>query len=97
MSVGYKKDEILSTTVVAKTFGKVLADLEQHKIEKVVVAKNNRLEAVIMPIEDYENMAELYDVVEHIEIYQIIKKRMAKSNMKRISLDTLLKKEKIEI
>jgi PHD/YefM family antitoxin component YafN of YafNO toxin-antitoxin module len=97
MSVTYKKDEILSTTTVAKSFGKVLSNLENHKIDKVIVAKNNKLEAVILSIDDYENMAELYNIMEHMEIYQIIKKRLLKHDKKRVELDTLLKEEKIEI
>ncbi|OGW65445.1 MAG: hypothetical protein A3H49_08430 [Nitrospirae bacterium RIFCSPLOWO2_02_FULL_62_14] len=97
MSVAYKKDEILSASRAARSFGKVLADLKEHRKRRIAIAKNNELEAVILPIEDYETMAEAMAVMEHVEIYQLVQKRKRKGSGKRTSLDTLLKEERLAV
>jgi PHD/YefM family antitoxin component YafN of YafNO toxin-antitoxin module len=97
MSVGYKKDEIVSASSVARSFGRILANIVDHKKQRMVVAKNNHLEAVILPIDEYEKLSELAELVEHIEIHELIVQRKAKDTRKRISLDTLLKEEGIAL
>lgn len=54
MAVAYKKEEILSASRVARSFGKVLTDLKAQHRRRVVVLKNNQVEAVIVPVDDYE-------------------------------------------
>jgi hypothetical protein len=41
----------------------------------------------------YEQLSELANVVEHIKIHELIRKRKGKNTGKRIGLDTLLKDE----
>jgi PHD/YefM family antitoxin component YafN of YafNO toxin-antitoxin module len=91
MSIAYKKDEIVSASRVVRSFGKVLADLKERRKRRVAIAKNNELEAVILPIGEYETMAEALAVMEHIEIYRLIQERKRKRPGKRVSLDALLK------
>lgn len=97
VSVGYKKDEIISASEVARSFGQILADLVSQKKQKMVVVKNNKLEAVILPIHEYEQLSELAELIEHIEIYELIRRRKVKDTGKRISLDDLLKEEGIAL
>ncbi len=54
MAVAYKKEEILSASRIARSFGKVLTDLKAQHRRRVVVLKNNRVEAVIVPVDDYK-------------------------------------------
>jgi len=96
MEATFKRDEVISATSAAKNFGKVLADLASHKKEKSVVIKNNEITAVILPADEYEYMAELVQFVEHIEIFDLITKRRKPAG-KRISLDKLLKEERIDL
>jgi PHD/YefM family antitoxin component YafN of YafNO toxin-antitoxin module len=93
MSVAYRKDEIVSASRVARSFGKVLADLKTHHKRRIAVAKNNELEAVILPIQEYETMAEALALLEHIEIYRLVEQRKRKKSGKRTSLDALLKEQ----
>lgn len=97
MSVAYKKDEIVSASRAARSFGKVLADLKEHRKRRIAIAKNNELEAVILPIQEYESMAEALALLEHIEIYRLVKARKHKGPGKRMSLDTLLKEEGLAV
>lgn len=96
MEVAYKRDEVISATSVAKNFGKIVSDLASHKKEKTVVIKNNEITAVILPVDEYEYMAEVVNFVEHLEIFDLITKRKKKT-AKRIPLDKLLKEEGIEL
>ncbi len=96
MQTAFKRDEMISATAAAKNFGKVVADLAEHKREKAAVVKNNEITAVILPVEEYEYMADIVEFVEHLEIYDIITKRK-KSKGKRISLDKLMKEEGIAL
>jgi PHD/YefM family antitoxin component YafN of YafNO toxin-antitoxin module len=97
MSVAYKKEEIVSASRVARSFGKVLADLKEHRKRRIAIAKNNELEAVILPIQEYESMAEALALLEHIEIYRLVETRRRKGAGKRVSLETLLKDEGLAV
>lgn len=96
MHTGFKRDEMVSATTVAKNFGKVVSELAEHKREKTAVVRNNEITAVILPVEEYEYMADIVDFVEHLEIFDLVTKRR-KSGGKRIPLDKLLKEEGVAV
>lgn len=97
MAVAYKKDEILSATRVARSFGQVLADLSCKRRRRVAVVKNNHLEAILLPIEDYETMAEALAILEHLEIYRLVQERKGKKRPNAMSLDALLKEQRLAV
>lgn len=97
MSVAYKKEEILSASKIARSFGQVLADLSGKRRHRVAVVKNNHLEAILLPIEDYETMAEALAILEHLEIYRLVQQRKGKKRRTTISLDALLKEQRLAI
>ena len=97
MSVAFKKEEILSASRVARSFGKVLTDLKVQNRRRVVVLKNNQVEAVIVPIDDYEQMAEALALLEHMEIYQVVKRRRRKNGKNSVSLEALLKGQRLAV
>ena len=97
MAVAYKKEEMLSASKVARSFGQVLADLSDKRRRRVVVVKNNHLEAILLPIEDYEAMAEALALLEHLEIYRLVQERKRKKTRKAISLDTFLKEHPLAV
>jgi PHD/YefM family antitoxin component YafN of YafNO toxin-antitoxin module len=97
MAVAYKKDEILSASKVARSFGQVLADLNSKRRRRVAVVKNNHLEAILLPIEDYETMAEALAILEHLEIYRLVQERKGKKRPNTMSLDALLKEQRLAV
>ena len=97
MAVAYEKDEILSASRVARSFGQVLADLSSKRRRRVAVVKNNHLEAILLPIEDYEAMAEALAMLEHLEIYRLVQERKGKKHRHAISLDAFLKEQRLAI
>ncbi|MDQ7085448.1 MAG: prevent-host-death protein [Sulfurovum sp.] len=50
--VAYRRDEIISASEMARGFSSVLNELIQYTKERFVISKNNKLEAVIVPIEE---------------------------------------------
>ena len=88
--VMYLKEEITASSKAGKNFGQILDKLKSGKAEKIVISKNNELEAVIIPIEEFEILKEAYELVEHIEIYKTISER--KNQKPEIDLDDLIKK-----
>jgi PHD/YefM family antitoxin component YafN of YafNO toxin-antitoxin module len=97
MAIAYGKDEIISASRAARSFGKVLAELKTNNKRRIAIAKNNELEAVILPIEEYETMAEALGLLEHIEIHHLVEQRKRKGSGKRTSLDALLKEQRIAV
>lgn len=52
----YKRDEMISVTNLLKGFKMTLEKLTSHELDKVAVMKNNKPEAVILSIDEYERL-----------------------------------------
>ncbi|MHB8810898.1 MAG: hypothetical protein ACYC9M_12930 [Desulfobulbaceae bacterium] len=96
MAASFTRDEMISATAVAKNFGKVVAELAEHKRGKAAVVRNNEITAVILPVDEYEYMADIVEFVEHLEIYDLVATRRSTSG-RRIPLDTLLQEEGLAV
>ena len=94
--ITYIKEEILSSTLVSRNFGGILDKLKSRKIEKIAVMRNNLMEAVLLPVEEYENLKAIAELAEHSEIYNIIKQREKTALKKGVSLENILKEYKIK-
>ena len=92
--ITYSREEILSASEVARSFSSVLKELMQHTKERFAVSKNNKIEAVVLSIDEYERLQEAYDLVEHTEIYKKVK---ARESSKTISMDDVAKKYGINL
>ena len=90
--VAYTRDEIISVSDLARNLSTSLSSLLDYTREKLAISRNNKLEAVIIPIEEYERMREAYEYVENIEIARIIEER---KNSKTITFEELLKRRGI--
>jgi prevent-host-death family protein len=88
--VAYTRDEIISATDLARNVSGTLNSVVKHVQDKIAISKNNKLEAVIIDIEEYERLKEAYELVEHMEIAKIVEER---KDSKTIGFDELLKKE----
>ena len=95
--VAYRRDEIISASEIARGFSGVLNELIQHSKERFAISKNNKLEAVILPIEEYERMKEAMEMMEHIEIYNIVKERENTPKSEYISMEELAKEQGIDL
>ncbi len=68
----FTQEEVITATDVVRNFSSELKSLTSGEKEKLVIVKNNRFEAVIIPIEEYERMSEAVKILE--KIYQKTKK-----------------------
>ena len=90
--VAYTRDEIISVTDLARNVSTTLASITRRTKEKIAISKNNKLEAVIIDIDEYERLREAYEVMENAEIAQIVAQR---KDSDTIDFETLLTKEGI--
>jgi PHD/YefM family antitoxin component YafN of YafNO toxin-antitoxin module len=91
--ITYARNEIFSATAAAKRFGTILEKFRKRSLTRAVVSKNNRIEAVILPVEAYEEMKEVCEWIEMMDIAEAVDKR--KNSLKTHSLLDVLKESKI--
>ncbi|WP_418178751.1 type II toxin-antitoxin system Phd/YefM family antitoxin [Aliarcobacter lanthieri] len=89
--VAYKRDEIVSVSDISRSFSTILNSIANKSKEKFAISKNNKLEAVILDIEEYERLKNAYDLLEQREIETLLNNRTKDekeiSHSKIISLD----------
>ncbi len=90
--VAYRRDEIISITDLARNLSTTLNSIIDYSKDKLAISKNNKIEAVIIPVDEYERMVEAYEEIENIEIAKIIEER---KNSKTITFEELLKQKGI--
>jgi PHD/YefM family antitoxin component YafN of YafNO toxin-antitoxin module len=88
--IAYARDEIIPATEIARNFSSVFKSLIDGAKERIAIAKNNKLELVLLPIEEYERLKEIADLAEHIEIYKRVTERRAKDTGVRIGLSDMM-------
>ena len=66
--------QMVSGTEVARHLSAYL-DKAAERGERVFVARNNRIEVVLMGIEDYERLSDYEEIVEHLVAAELIEAR----------------------
>jgi len=94
--VTYAESELISSSDFSKKFGSYLSLIKEKSVNKLAILKNNKVEAVVVSKDDYERMSEAYDLMEHVEIYNIIKERISKPH-KTVSFEEMAKKHNINL
>lgn len=92
--ITYARNEIFSATQAAKRFGAILQKFQEKSLARAAVSKNNRIEAVILPVEAYEEMKEIAEWIEMMDIAEAVDKR--KNSVKTHSLKDVLRENKID-
>ena len=90
----YTKDEIISASDVVRKLPSLLKEVASQDKARIVIAKNNKLEAIILSIDAYEKLQEAYELMEHMEIYQNIKDR---ENSQVVSLEDSAKQMGVDL
>jgi PHD/YefM family antitoxin component YafN of YafNO toxin-antitoxin module len=55
----------MSSSEVVRNFGSVLTSVAKHTREKVAIVRNNRLEAVLLAVDVYEQMEKTCETASH--------------------------------
>jgi PHD/YefM family antitoxin component YafN of YafNO toxin-antitoxin module len=92
----FTKDEVIPSTKIARNISEILNKLKKNQIEKIVIMRNNEMEAIILSYEDYEIMNEIIEMNEYKEIYKTIKERNKTPDHEYIDFETILKDIKIK-
>ena len=54
--MAFEKKEIVSATQLVRQFSNFLTELTNRKLEKIAIIRNNEMQAVVLPIDEYENL-----------------------------------------
>lgn len=95
--VSYTQNELVSATEISKQFGEYISKIKDGLVEKIGVLKNNKLNAVILSVEEYERMAAAADLLEDMQIYQEVKERLNAPNNKLLQGEDVLKKHGLSL
>jgi prevent-host-death family protein len=89
--VTYAKEEMVGITEFGKSLGKYLDKVTSNTFNKLAIIRRNKPEAVIIPIQEYENLQRAYDMLEQKDIEKILNTRTEEekevAHTKTISID----------
>ena len=94
--VSYTQNELASATEISKQFGEYIAKVKNGLVDKIGVLKNNKLNAVILSVEEYERMSEAMELIEDMSIYEELKDRLH-ANKKLLDGNDVLKKHGLSL
>lgn len=87
--ISYRKEELISASSLTRNFGEVLNKFNKNELEKIAVLRNNKIEAVILSVDEYEKLCSYYEISEQIEIANLITDRLSK-NSEPVKFETIL-------
>ncbi|NPA73370.1 MAG: type II toxin-antitoxin system Phd/YefM family antitoxin [Epsilonproteobacteria bacterium] len=73
MGTLYDKDEIYTATEVVRNFSSILKKIVNKEQKRAVIVKNNKFEAVILHIDEYEKFKDAYDILQKIYENKLLK------------------------
>ena len=68
--VAYTQQELVSATELSKQFGEYISKVKNGLLNKIGILKNNKLNAVILSVEEYERMSLAVMKLEELELYE---------------------------
>ena len=54
--IAFEKKEIVSATQLVRQFSNFLTELTNRKLKKIAIIRNNEMQAVVLPFDEYENL-----------------------------------------
>lgn len=69
----YSKDEIIPLAKLSQELNLNFDKLRDKKLNKLAIIRDNHIEAVLLPIDLFENLVELIENIEANDINMIIK------------------------
>jgi PHD/YefM family antitoxin component YafN of YafNO toxin-antitoxin module len=89
--VAYQQNELVSATVISKQFGEYISKVKNGLLNKIGILKNNKLNAVIISVEEYERMSLAVMQLEELELYQTVQTRLKTQKAEYLDGDDVLK------
>ena len=63
MATNFNKDEIYTATEMVRNFSQILGKVANNEVKKAVIVKNNRFEAVMMSMSEYERLEKAFELL----------------------------------
>ena len=64
--LSFKQDEIYTATEVVRNFSLIMEKLKKSESEKIVILKNNKFEAVMLSMKEFERLQNAMQLLENI-------------------------------
>lgn len=88
-----ERTQMVSSTEMARHFAEYL-DRAAKRSDRLYITRNNEIEGVLMGIGDFERLAELEEIVEHLTIGRLVETRRSEPEV--IDLEALLREEGLD-
>ncbi|MBQ0052626.1 MAG: type II toxin-antitoxin system Phd/YefM family antitoxin [Treponema sp.] len=89
--ISYARNEIMSSTQLVRQFSSALKSLVDRNVEKIAIIRNNEMEAVIVPIDEYEALKEQAEQLEFLQIAKTIEERKHTKQSEYVSFEDAMK------
>ena len=73
--VTFARNEIVSSSQFVRGFAGFLKRMTKSNDEKIAIVKNNQMQAVMIPIDEYERLKALAEIAEQKEIFETVQAR----------------------
>ena len=90
--VAYTQSELVSATELSKQFGEYISKVKNGLLDKIGILKNNKLNAVILSVSEYERMALAETRLEELETTQMLQERLKTPKEEYLNGDDVLKR-----
>ncbi|HEF9108027.1 TPA: type II toxin-antitoxin system Phd/YefM family antitoxin [Campylobacter coli] len=64
--LSFKQDEIYTATEVVRNFSPLIEKLKKSESDKMVILKNNKFEAVLLSMKEFERLQNAMQLLENI-------------------------------
>ena len=64
--LSFKQDEIYTSTEVVRNFSPIMEKLKKSESGKIVILKNNKFEAVMLSMKEFERLQNAMQLLENI-------------------------------
>ena len=89
--VTFARNEIVSSSQFVRNFDTFLKQLTESKQEKIAIIKNNEMQAVMIPIEEYEKLKSIEEIAERKEIFDTVQSRSQTPESEYVSYDEAMR------
>ncbi|AKF25175.1 hypothetical protein YH65_07045 [Sulfurovum lithotrophicum] len=97
MKVSYTTEELIPSTEFAKGFGGFISKIIKGSVEKLAIVKNNKPEAVVISIAEYERIKMLANLAEDLSIQQMVHERIGDGKRELLDYDEYAKQRRSKI
>jgi len=73
--ITYTEQELVRAEELAGNIGGFLNSIRNRRGKKIAIVRDDRPEAVLVGIDEYERLCEASELLEHPEIYKIVRDR----------------------